>query len=578
MRILAGITLALTCVAAHAELAYTVEVNPEQGNIKVSIVVEDAKSGVVLKSPNWAPGSYRLVDNYRSVNNFKATDSSGKELDVNQSANSWSVAGADRITVSYTITNAGSNGAWHWSGPSTYLYVDGRKEEACTLSVKSPGNWTAYTGLDEIKGKPNLFTAENYDVLADNPVSIGNVTVDTFRVRGKDHFIVYRNAGVDQIDREKVKQTCIFTAETQADFFGGLPFNKYVFHFALMDNVDGGGGLEHLTSTQITLPTGFGRWSQTVIPHEYYHLWNVKRIRSAVLGPFDYDKLPKTGALWWLEGVTDYYAHLLLHRYGYWGREEFYNDILSNFRTYGSAAGRLTTSIYDSSYRVGEAANGRGNSQGYQFSYYDAGWVAGMFLDLEIRARTNNKRSLDDVQLALWKMCKDNQAGFPEDEIRRQVLKYGGNDIADFYDNLIMKPGEKDFSGTLKKVGLRMVETGKVMGDPGFNAIPGESGLTVRSVSTVAQGKLERGDVILKIDGKEVGKTRRYQTEAIMVINSIEYGKALKLQVKRGDKTLDVELVTGYVRRQSWKVEEDPGATREQIALRDAWLFQKRIK
>lgn len=556
------------------------EVDSAENLLKIQLEIPDNNKGSVVKLPMWAPGSYRLTTNWQNIKEVKAKDENGNDMTVVQDGNSWKINPSKAARITYQIATVPNNGAYHWAGPATYLYVEGKEQEPCVLKVVSAANWKAYTGLDEDRHEANVFTAPTYDVLADNPVSIGNVVVDTYRAWGKNHEIVYRGAATEEVDRAKVLQMCRHISEAQGDFFRrSVPYNKYVWHFNVTDTVDGGGGLEHLSSTQITLPSGFGRWSQTCLSHEFFHLWNVKRIRSKVLGPFDYTQLPKTGALWFLEGVTDYYGHLLLSRYGWWGKEEFYTDLASNIQSYTNAQARLTVSIYDSSYKVGEAAGGRGNSQGLGFSYYTAGFFAGAMLDIELRARTKNKYSLDDVTLALWDMTKNDQPGFPEGEIRRQLIRFGGEDMGVYYDNLIMKPGEKDFASTLAKVGLRYVKVSKPFADLTMSALPNRTnGLTVRVPGYRATPPLQSGDVIVEINGTKVGASNRAQTQAAQdMAASAKVGTDVDLVVKRGDQTFPVKISPTFGRRDVWEIQEDPAATPEQNKLREQWLFTKQL-
>jgi len=193
-----------------------------------------------------------------------------------------------------------------------------------------------------------------------------------------------------------------------------------------------------------------------LLAHEYLHLWNVKRTRSKVLGPFDYTQLPKTGALWWLEGVTDYLTQSLLRRYGRTTDVEFFADVARNLSGLERSEGYKMVSPYDCSYRIGEAADGMGNSHGFGMSYYECGFLLGLVFDIELMDQTQGKRSLDDVERALWKICKDGKPGFDEGEIRNQLVLAGGEAFGDLYDKLVMKPGVIPVSKTLAKIGLKL--------------------------------------------------------------------------------------------------------------------------
>ena len=446
-----------------AEIAYQVDVHPDKESLHVTMTLPKTGKGARLQIPNWAPGAYVLRDNFKSVLNLRATDGKGKVLKIEtqmetlqkpyevsgekrvaeNSVCTWTVEPAPQTMIEYDINLRVTDGAMHWSGPSTYLYEVNRLREKCRIVIKTPEGWPVYIGLDEVKNSPQVYTAKDYDVLADNPVTVGSVLVDEYVSRNRPHFIVMRGAAKSMVDRQKLRNACKLVSDFQGETFGDfLPMNKYVWHFDVNPGQDGAGGLEHLSSTQISLAAGVGPRAVSVISHEYFHLWNVKRIRSKVLGPFDYTRLPETGAIWWLEGVTDYYAHYLLYRFSFSDEADFFADIVSNFNAVRRNPAHLEISPYASSFRVGESSNGRGNSNGYRISYYNQGWLVGMVLDLAIRTKTQGKKSLDNVLINLWNLCKRDGPGFEEDEIRKQLIRVGGTEMGDLYDRIVMKPGD----------------------------------------------------------------------------------------------------------------------------------------
>lgn len=571
-RFLALVLLGLAA-CAQAEIKYTVTCQPDSTNLHVKIEIPKTSGGTTLQMPNWAPGSYRLVDNYKNVQNFAAKSGSGTPLTFTTETNTWKISASDTTVVEYDVQSFPIDGAMHWSGPSTYLYVADRKTEECALTVNGPEKWIAYCGLD---GTNNNFEAPDYDVLADNPVSIGNLTVDTYQSRGKTHYIVMRGKPRLEVDRENLIKACQHVSDAQTNFFGrSAPYNHYVWHFNVNDSVDGAGGLEHLSSTQISLASGVGPRAVSVISHEFFHLWNVKRIRSAPLGPFDYTQLPQTGALWWLEGVTDYYGHYLLYRYGWWGKDMLYKDILDNLASVRNNPARLEVSPYDASYRVREAANGRGNSQGYQISYYPYGWIAGFILDIELRDRTEGRYSLDDVTHALWEQNRDNKPGFAEDQIRTELQRFGGFGMGHFYDDVIRKSGEVIVEKQLAKVGLAIVEKDEPFVDDGFTAAANveRNGLVVSAVSDSVKDALKTGDLITKLGDVPVSGSRMAQTRAFNDWQKkLKVGEATTLSIKRGEELLNVSVNPIQGTRKVKAIVELDNATPSQIARRNEWM------
>jgi predicted metalloprotease with PDZ domain len=569
-------------IVASAEIGYRVRASAEAPRMTVEITVPKPGSKVSFQMPNWAPGAYILSRPARNVEEFTARDSASKALTVTKDNDyTWTVSGSPSgsVTVSYTLPRTMPAGAISYSGPSTYMYVVNRKPEKCRLTLEIPTAWKVATGMDETK-TARVYTAPNYDVLADCPVVMGDIREGTYTSLGKPHVIALYGAAKDDVDMAYLTKACKFVTESQADLMGGLPYKKYVWLFSVADRPDGAGGLEHLNSTQIGLASGVGPRTVGVIAHEFFHLWNVKRIRSKPLGPFDYTVLPKTGALWWLEGTTDYFAHTLLHRYRWWGKDGLYSDIVQNYRAVQARPERMEVSPYESSFRVGEANNGIGNSNGYKVSYYDTGWVVGMCLDIEILSQTGGKRSLDDVLLGLWKLTKNDKPGFEEDEIRKQCVKFGGLPLGAFYDQIVLKPGDLPVTQQLAKVGLRIVT--KELTDPDFGfswqGSTEQRSIRVRSARGPAEKLLMPDDVVTAINGKSIsgGTNRALDAAYRAATERIKPGDTITVAVRRGESPTEVKYVVGSTSRQAQVVEEIPDASADALKLREIWTSAKR--
>ena len=459
------LTLAALFVAAsiaHAEIRYRVQPEPEAKQLAITVTIPTNAPEMLVQAPRWMPGFYMLQNYGARLKDFSATGEGDKPVELTPvDDHTWKInsAGAKQVTLRYRAPLEFQDGIGHYSGIAAYVYVVGRTQERCKLTIETPKDMKVAVGLD---GSGPEYSAGSYDTLADNPVTLGSYYEETYTVAGKQHIIALRGTGAAQIDKKLLRETCETVSKIETEFMGGAPYGKYVWHFSVRSGGAGGSGLEHLSSTEISLGSGFSRRTAGLLAHEFFHLWNVKRIRSQVLGPFDYTQLPKTGALWWLEGTTDYFSTLLLGRFGWTSEEDLYSDIATNIRNLRRSEARLTVSPYDSSYRVGETNNGRGNSNGFGLSYYDNGFVVGLCLDLELLAQTGGKRSLDDVEFALWKKCRNNQPGFAEDEIRKQLILAGGESFGPLYDKLVLAPGELPVQQALAHVGLELTERGGI--------------------------------------------------------------------------------------------------------------------
>jgi predicted metalloprotease with PDZ domain len=572
----------LVATLCLAEIRYTVTPLPEQGRVRVAMELEAKAGTLLLQMPNWAPGAYILTVPGKNVQDFQVKGPDGAAIPSEKVGDdTWKAAvPSGKVVAEYTVPCAYTAGAMHYSGPSTYLYAVGRKEEACRLDLKTPDDWKVAVGLDADGASKTAYVAPDYDVLADNPVSMGDFIELTYTVANKPHIIAMRGAPRAQVDQKKILDVCKHVTESQADFFGGLPYSKYVWHFNVIPGADGGGGLEHLSSTQITLAAGVGPGSVRVISHEFFHLWNVKRIRSEVLGPFDYTQLPKTGALYWLEGVTDYYASLLLLRCGWMDEAAFHRDLINNLNAVRNNPARMEVSAYESSMRVGEANNGRGNSSGYRINYYSLGWIVGMLLDIEMRSATNGRRSLDDVTRALWELCKvPNKPGFEEGEIRKQLVRFGGARLGAFFDQVVMQPGEQPVEAQLDKVGLKLTNDPESYLDPTFDFGPVFGGGTLARVTAVrgsAQAAgLQANDLILEIggtsvQGASVGET---MSKVNTAVSKLKAGSAATVKVRRGEVEQEFSVTPVTATRTRWRIAEAAAGDRKKLDLRNGWYY-----
>jgi predicted metalloprotease with PDZ domain len=564
--------------AAQAEIDYNVQADASSAYLNISVTADVKGNTTAIEMPRWAPGSYRYAENQRRVTNLTAVDGYGRPVKVEMTGKArWeaNTPGLKRITFKYQIPVTITKHVFHYAGPSTYIYFPDRIKEPCNLSFDLPEKWKTSCGLE--KGpEPRTYIAPDYDVLTDNPVTAGLYREDSYTYDGITHSIVYHSGGPNQINRSDVIDRCLLVTKAHDVFFNGLPFKKYVWHFRVNNAADGAGGLEHLSSTQISLANGLGPRAVSVLSHEYFHAWNVKRIRSLPLGPFNYQELPQTGALWWLEGVTDYYADVLLKRGGYQSDEDFYGEILSNTTRTNRDEDRLTISPYEASFRVRDANNGVGNSAGFGVNYYNTGWVAGFCLDAEIRHLTGGEKSLDDVTLDLWDMNKDDQPGFSEGTIRELLIKHGGPTMGDRYDEWIMQPGTLPVKEQLAKLGLLMGEMPEEYTQLGFSLRASRLGPDARvfGITGPAAEVLQSGDVVVDFNGIDLtAEDQRARAAAISeALSSAKPGAALKLKVRRDDQMVDVTVTPESKTRQKLSITVDPNSTPEQTELREDLL------
>ncbi len=559
----------------QATIDYHVSIQKEAigAAIHVQMIVPTGTGRIVLKSPVWQPGAYSEADFGKSIQQFKALNSDGSNASFQHpNFSTWVIEGnRGDLVVRYNVPIGISHQVVHFEGPSTFLYVDGRQQESCHLTIEVPVGWKLAEELDPYQNIPGEFLAPSYDVLADAPVTMGKFLEDHYISHGKPHEIVLYGAGAKSVNQKFLIQCCKFVSDAEGNFFGETPYKRYVWHFDVFKGRGGGGGLEHLNSTEITMPSTIGASAQGILMHEFFHLWNVKRIRSKVLGPFDYSRLPRTGALWWLEGVTDYYAHTLQARYGWSSKDRLLKTIAANIVATESNKYRFQVSPYDSSFRVRDADHGHGNSNGYKVSYYNTGWLLGLLLDVDIRTHSHGKNSLDSVEMALWRLCRNNQPGFPESEIRNLCQKEGGSQVAHDFDQWVMKPGDLPYQSALDQLGL----VGKNVTIQEFSlpfqtAERYQGGALQYLISDPGSTTLQIGDQLISVNGESAEKLENLSSSDIQALAKAQ--PKLEISVIRNGKAIKTTADWSVFAKSVFEVTENPQATSAQLRLQRAWL------
>jgi predicted metalloprotease with PDZ domain len=369
-----------------------------------------------LVMPVWTPGSYLIREYERNVQDFSAAGADGHGLSWSKvNKNTWRVetGGQKELVATYRVycnefsvrTNEVNDRHAFWNNAALLMYPDGQLRAPSTVRVVPFGDWKVATGLPSHGGEANTFRAENFDVLYDSPFEVSNFKTLTFEVNGVPHRIVIDGEG--NYDPERVRNDVKKIVETQVAMMGEIPYHDYTFILHLRAN--GGGGLEHLNSTALIfrkfgfVPDSGHRDFLALVSHEFFHLWNVKRIRPDALGPFDYTQENYTKLLWVAEGITEYYADLHVRRAGLTSDKDYLAAIAKRIQDLQQRPGRLEMSAEEASfdawvkyYRPDE------NAVNSQISYYDKGALLGLLLDLEIRKRSSGAKSLDDVMRYLY--------------------------------------------------------------------------------------------------------------------------------------------------------------------------------
>jgi len=461
--------------AAPLKIAYLLAPVPPRDDAEartdVEMRVADLKGAraIRLQMPVWSPGDYHVQNHGRHVRDLRAEDPNEKRLTVTRpDEHTWEIEtdGADEIRVTYHLPNTPpgffsenvqvNERYAFYNGPATYLYIVGHKEDPATVHVALPKGWEkVLVPLDPLPPDPSRprqigFSAPDYDTLADSPVLVGDFMTRDFLSAGRPHMVAFFNAHRD-MDYDAFLPILQKIVAEQNRMMGGPPYKRYIF---FLDINGRGGGLEHLNSTRIAWGRNTPvRFLAGGAAHEFFHLWNVKRIRPAGLGPFDYVRPPRTRNLWFSEGVTDYYGALSIRRAGLESEAEYLGGLSGMISALQATPARRRVTADESSLRVWEA----NNSSGYGgLNYYLKGHLIGLCLDLKIRGVTNNRASLDDVMRDLMARHGLPRPGFPEDGIREAVIRAAGPELGPFYDRLCRSTEEMPFDECLRYAGLRL--------------------------------------------------------------------------------------------------------------------------
>jgi len=478
-------------------VVYTVRAPaPETHYLDVEAAVPTGgRATIEVMMPVWSPGYYRIEDYAAKVDEMKVRAGDGAPLDVEKTQNRWRIQtrGQRSVVLSYRVfcnqrsvtTNYVDASYAVLNGAPTFITIAEQHHRPHDVHLELPPAWPrAMTGLAEAPDrKPNHFRASDYETLVDSPILAGHLGVHEFDVAGKKHYVV--SAGdVAAWDADAATRDLKTYVDEVYRFWGFLPYDKYEF---LLVFRQGGGGLEHKNSTLSTVSarpaTGRGdanRASEpssaaaaTPVParqeprmwpgigllsHEYFHLFNVKRLRPVELGPFDFEHPPKTGSLWIAEGVTSYYSGLLMERAGLRTRDEYLASLSSLIGGLQNAPGRLLQSVEQSSLDVWNNSNSGVNPNASTVSYYNKGNVIGLLLDARIRRATNGRRSFDDMMRLAYERY-GGARGFTPDEFRATAEQIAGRDLKDWFRTAVSTTQELDYGDLLEWYGLRFADS-----------------------------------------------------------------------------------------------------------------------
>ncbi|WP_051378903.1 M61 family metallopeptidase [Derxia gummosa] len=590
-----------------ASIRYTIAArHPEAHLFEVRLAIDppaDAAADVTVALPAWIPGSYMIREFARHIVSIEARAlgadgaKAGRRLALTKlDKQTWRVAASRHgVLLRYEVY------AWDasvraallddtrgfFNGTSVFLRVVGREDEPVSVDIEAPGgalaSWKVATALRPDSGKGaarpmgfGRYVAADYDELVDHPVELGHFDWIEFEAHGVPHGVAISGAD-GKLDRARIAADFKRICEAQIAFFEPksrkAPMDRYVFMVNAVP--DGYGGLEHRASTALictpeSLPTvdksetsDAYRNFLGLVSHEYFHTWNVKRIKPQAFARYDFDREQHTRLLWIFEGFTSYYDDLFLVRTGLVDRPQYLRMLTKTINDVARGPGRLRMSVADSSfdawtkyYRQDE------NSPNEIVSYYQKGSLVALALDLLIRRESAGRHSLDDVMRLLWQrlgrdfysLSPDGRHGLAEDEFPTLVMEATGVDVHDAVHAFAYGCDDLPLAALLGSIGIDSASKTSTAASLGIKTRSSGSDCLITTVyrdSAAMRAGLSAGDVIVAINGRRVTHTNlgplteRHQPGEIVEVTGFRRDQLFQRQLRLGSSESAVELRPG---------------------------------
>lgn len=591
---------------------------PETHLYEITMEIDARGASIVdLVLPVWTPGSYLVREFARHVRDFSAKEISSKVRGAGSGArrggrpiaaekiskNTWRLSSPPKkspssssslssVLVSYRVyaheltvrTSHLDSSHGYGNGANLFFYAEGRKDEPQEVAFALPRGWKTSMALPARGG---VFRAVSYDELVDSPFECGTHRTIDFRVKGVPHTLALWGSGNEDAAR-LVKDLKKLVAEA-ASLFGGLPYERYLFLVHLAPGARG--GLEHRASQSVAIdpwafrPEKAYRNTLLLFSHELFHAWNVKRIRPAALGPFDYTKEVHTKDLWAMEGITSYYEVLLAARAGLVTPAQAFEQWATSWTGHLETPGREVQSAEMASfdtwirfYRPDE------NSANVAESYYRRGQLLGLALDLTLRGATSGRRGLDDVMRLLWRRWGARGKGYPEGAVEEAAARVMGSAprTRRFFDRYVRGTESPDLAKLLPAAGLELklvpeseegvtdADPVKTRGDFGWKTKTENGRLLVAEVregGAAMRAGVSAADVIVAVDEVRASEDflRRKAIEA-------GPGSRIRVSVFRRERLLSLLLTLGTRKAGVWKIEPSKDAPAGAKRLARRWL------
>ena len=561
-----------------------------------------------FQMPRWSPGRYAVFNFAKNVQEAQAAAGACPPGATCKLAplpltrvddQTWRVPlqGASGVTFKYKVFGDDLSGTFsqlderhaNLNGASVFMYVAGHKQDPVRLTIDPPPGWRAVNAATRSADQREWRFA-NYDLLIDTPTEIApDWTVDEFKADGKTYRVVIHSYGGEGGNRPRLVRDLEKIVRAQTEMWGAPEFDSYTFMIHFADDGRSIDGMEHLDSTNIVMPGTLADretydLTLEMASHEFFHVWNVKRLRPAELGPWDFTRPVSTRGLWVAEGVTEYYGELMLRRAGLWTDAQLWQRLAEVIQGVENSQGSRLMSAEDSSVLAplldGDPEAQRTNLSNTSVSYYYKGEVVALALDLFIRKQTGGRGSLDDVLRRLYEelYVKSPGAsyylrgrGFTSEDFERAAAEVGGAGVKEFFTRYVRGVEAPPYDEAFGAVGLRLVREASAKPSVGLSlGADGPAGVKVRSIrngSPAEDAGLKKDDVLVS-----VGDTRITDKNFAEALGRFRQGEPLAVAVNRDGRTLRKVITPGPPDTYTYRLEELPGATPEQKRLRAEWM------
>ena len=619
--LIALVVLSLTFVARGQDqplkLNYRLAMSqPSSHLFEVTIEVEVPQSwtpeSLDFQMPKWSPGRYAVFDFAKNVQQFRAlggicppanmrcTLPDFPVMRVDEQTWRVSMMNTHSATITYKVYGNDLSGTFsqldsrhaNFNGGNLFMYVVNHKPDPVILTIDPPIGWRIVNGRMESRDQRE-WHFPNWDIMIDTPTEVApDWTDDTFTVDGKQYHVVVHSLGKEGGKRPALVSSIEKIVRAETAMWGPPEFDSYTFLIHFANDGHSGDGMEHLTSTQIILSGSLADPGQleealATASHEFFHVWNVKRLRPIELGPWDFTRPAHTRGLWIAEGITNYYGHLMQRRAGLWDDTKFYKELTDQISDVDNSPGSKLMSAEDSSLSapyIDDAPHAQEtNLSNTAVSYYPKGEIIGVVLDLLIRGKTKGKASLDDVMRHMYRefyLDSPNATyylrgrGYRDEDFFRVASEIAGEDLSDFFKRYVQAVETPPYEQAFAQAGLKFIREPRGPVTVGITADEEEKTTfkvaDVRPNSPAAAAGLEDGDVITLFGG-----TRLTPSNLLKTVSRYKPGDQVRLVVQRDGKTTHMTVTMGPPLLFNFRIEVDPNASAEAKALRAAWLSGK---